>query len=276
MSSAPAPAWVRDAEAAAARPPAAPREPLFVAGAECGSVEPALAARLHAAGLPLAPAGRGWAMTGDPDAGLDAIARWLHGNRVCSGWRNEMLAVTDLADRRVARIERAAVRPLGLATRAAHLVGTTPAGEVWIQQRALDKAVDPGRWDTLVGGLVAADESTPQALERETWEEAGLAAADLRGLCAIGRVTSRRPVSDGYMVEHIEMFEAVVPDDRVPANQDGEVMRFERVVPDVLRAGLAQREFTIEATLVLLHWLRRHGALPSMLTAPAARRPRRR
>jgi len=27
---------------------------------------------------------------------------------------------------------------------------------IWVQQRALDKANDPGLWDTLMGGMVSA------------------------------------------------------------------------------------------------------------------------
>ena len=40
------------------------------------------------------------------------------------------------------------VRPLGVATRAVHLVLTLPRRAVWVQQRSFDKAIDPGLWDT--------------------------------------------------------------------------------------------------------------------------------
>jgi 8-oxo-dGTP pyrophosphatase MutT (NUDIX family) len=252
-------AWIGRAEAAAAEPPAVPREPLFIAERESGSVEPALGARLAAAGLPLVRRDHGWWLTGDTDASLAALAHWLHDQGLTSRWRDEPLAVVDAAARRVARIERAAVRPLGIATHAVHLVGTTGVGDVWVQQRAFDKSVDPGRWDTLMGGLVSADESTPQTLERETWEEAGLRLDRLQDLAMFGRHTVRRPVPDGYMVEHIEMFEARVPDDLEPVNQDGEVARFERLPVAALIERLAAQAFTVEATLVHLHWLRRHG-----------------
>ena len=32
-----------------------------------------------------------------------------------------------------------------------HLVGETSDGHFWVQQRALNKANDPGQWDTLMG-----------------------------------------------------------------------------------------------------------------------------
>jgi 8-oxo-dGTP pyrophosphatase MutT (NUDIX family) len=138
-------------------------------------------------------------------------------------------------------------------------VGTTSSGEVWVQQRAHDKAVDPDRWDTLMGGLVNAAESTQETLVRETWEEAGLRLEQLQDLAMFGRRTVRRPVEDGYMVEHVEMFQVRVPDGVEPVNQDGEVARFERIAPPALVERLADGAFTVEATLVLLHWMRRHG-----------------
>ena len=96
-----------------------------------------------------------------------------------------------------------------------------------MQQRAFDKATDPGRWDTLMGGQIAAGESIAATLARETMEEAGLALADLRDLERCPPITIRRPVAEGYMVERIDVFRAVVPDGVVPANRDGEVERFE-------------------------------------------------
>ncbi|WP_280152401.1 NUDIX domain-containing protein [Piscinibacter sp. XHJ-5] len=244
---------------AAQQPPRAAREPLVVAGVACGSLEPALGERLLAAGLPLRRHADGWTVLGPVDAAFEAIARWLHAQRLGGRWRDEALAVVAADGAPVGRIERAAVRPLGIATRAVHLVGATPSGEVWIQQRAFDKAVDPGRWDTLMGGMVGAEETIDQTLERETWEEAGLRLVQLRDLGHFGRTRVRRPVSDGYMVEHIDMFEACVPEGIAPANQDGEVERFDRVGLEALGEKLARGDFTVEAALVLAHWLRRPG-----------------
>jgi len=255
-------AWIERLEAAGDALPAVRREPLLVAGRECGSIESALAERLGAAGLPVARVPEGWSLVADADTALAMLARWLHDNGLAGRWRDEALAVVDAQGERVGAIERAAVRPLGIATQAVHLVGTTPSGAVWIQQRAFDKAVDPGRWDTLMGGLVSADEAIADTLRRETWEESGLRFEQLRGVAHFGRRTVRRPVPDGYMIEHIEMAEAVVPDGLEPANQDGEVARFDLVRTPTLVERLAEGVFTIEASLVLLDWLRRRGVLP--------------
>ena len=244
-------------KARASAPPAHPRAPLWLAQAQIGSIEPGLARSMAATTLPIAATAAGWrvaadpAVDRDPDAALARIAQWLHREGFGSAWRDELLAVTDAAGTPRARIERAAVRPLGIATRAVHLVGRTAAGGVWVQQRAFDKATDPGLWDTLMGGLQAAGESDAQTLVRETWEEAGLRIAELRELRAAGRVLVRRPVADGYMIEHIEVFAATLPEGLMPCNRDGEVARFECLDRAALHARIEQGRFTLEAALIL-------------------------
>src|SRR5258706_11050543 len=167
------PDWLARLEALAQRAPAQPREPLCIGDAVCGSIEPALAQRMLAAGLPLRCDDGRWLLDGG-DAALAGLASWMHGQGLGGRWRDELMAVVDAAGRAHASVERAAVRPLGITTQAVHLVGTTAAGAVWVQQRAFDKATDPGQWDTLMGGLMGAGETVAQTLERETWEEAGL------------------------------------------------------------------------------------------------------
>lgn len=250
------PAWSARLQARGDVPPAAAREALWASGgsARIGSIAPALARRMAGAGLPLVNTGDDWQIDAPLDASLERIARWLSVEVLNGRWRDERLAVTDEAGRVLGAIERAAVRPLGIATHAVHLVGQTADGAVWVQQRALDKAVDPGLWDTTMGGLTSAGESVAETLERETWEEAGLRIGQLQGVREFGRITVRRPVAEGYLVEHIHCFEALLPQGLAPANQDGEVMRFEAVGADALDAWLEAERFTVEAALVLLRW----------------------
>ncbi|MBC8058133.1 MAG: NUDIX domain-containing protein, partial [Rhizobiales bacterium] len=198
-------------------PPAQPRLPLALVIGDglpqvFGSIESTLALELAGAGLPLRDSGNAWQIevptAPAADATFAVIAERLRAVGRASAWRDELLDVRDDAARRLGAIERAAVRPLGIASHAVHLVVRDDRGGVWVQQRALDKAVDPGFWDTTMGGLVSADESIEQTLARETWEEAGLRLDQLRQVASFGRVTVRRPLAEGYMVEHIEMFEA--------------------------------------------------------------------
>ena len=154
------------------------------------------------------------------------------------------------------------VRPLGIATHAVHLVGRTPDGALWVQQRALDKATDPGLWDTLMGGLVAAGESIADTLRRETEEEAGLDVAALEDLAPAGRLT--RAPSRVAMAT----WSSTSPSSRrwcrrqwSPENRDGEVARFECLAPAAVLERLRAGAFTLEAALILVAALRRRGAL---------------
>ena len=249
--------WLRAARQAASAPHLQPRLPLRAASAPLvgsvliGSIEASLGERLAEATSRLAREGDGWRMLGPVDDAFAVMARWLHDEGIVTGWRGELLAVTDASGIVIGAVERSAVRAFGLTTFAVHLVGATADGRFWVQQRARDKATDPGRWDTLMGGQIAAGETTESALERETMEEAGLAIADLRGLERRDRLSVRRPVPEGYMIEHIEVFRAVVPDGVEPVNQDGEVERFECLPADALLERLSAGAFTLEAALIL-------------------------
>ncbi len=47
-------------------------------------------------------------------------------------------------------------------------------GRLCLQKRSMDKDIQPGRWDTAVGGHVSFGETLTDALYRESWEELGL------------------------------------------------------------------------------------------------------
>ncbi len=263
------PQWLDMLRLAVNAQPRRPRVPLLAGGSVIGSVDPELLAGLPMPSLPdgravlcARPSG-GWQVQGEVTASLALLARALHGAGLAGAWRDELLAVTDTAGERLGAIERGAVRPLGLATQAVHLVGFGPEGgpernadfRVWVQQRAWDKASEPGLWDTLMGGMVAAEDSLAGALERETWEEAGLRLEQLHELRHGGAVDLRRPSGSGgmaYMVEHIDWYRCTVPSGVVPRNQDGEVLQFRLMDRRELFGKLERYEFTVEAACVLV------------------------
>ncbi|MCU4176664.1 NUDIX domain-containing protein [Carboxylicivirga sp. N1Y90] len=47
-------------------------------------------------------------------------------------------------------------------------------GQLLLQKRATNKMIQPGKWDTAVGGHVSAGENIEQALKKEAFEEIGL------------------------------------------------------------------------------------------------------
>lgn len=265
VRSQPVPAWVAGARRKAQCPPVAPRVPLLL-GRECvGSVDATVFSQIGLQGLlgerlQLSQVQHldqpAWALPAqDGTEALNALAQALRAAGRCGPWRDEQLAVCTPDGQRLATVERGAVRVLGLATQAVHLVGCTAGDAMWVQQRSFTKPNNPGQWDTLMGGMVSAADSLPQALARETWEEAGLRVEQLQALEHGGHVQFAQPsteaVGAGYMVERIDWFHATVPDGVVPVNQDGEVARFECLTHGEVHERLAQGAFTPEAALVL-------------------------
>ena len=270
------PAQLRALRAAAFQPPLRPRVPLWAGASVIGSVEPDF---LHQIDLqPLFDGrvqlqkeerseGPGWHLLGDVTTGLNLLAAALHQAGLAGVWRDEQLAVSDHHGLRLGTVERAAVRPLGIRTRAVHLVGQAPDGRIWVQQRALDKPNDPGLWDTLMGGMISGADTLDSALARETWEETGLHLGGLQGLRHGGRIHTCRPALDGggagYLDEHLDWFHCTVPHGVVPVNQDGEVETFALMDGHELLQKMQQSQFTLEAMLIHAALLDLHPVLSS-------------
>ena len=261
------PVWLAAARAAMQQPPRKQRLPLWVNGQAVGSlvehflIETGIAGRLGGDSLLTKQERAGtavWLLDSPTQSATQLMNRLADALRDAgrSGpWRNEQLAVQAVDGSRIGTVERGAVRVLGIATEAVHLVGVAPGGDLWVQQRAADKANYPLHWDTLMGGMVSAQDSLAQALTRETWEEAGLRTADLHDVRWGGVLHFRHPDADGgddigYMHENIHWYAATVPQGLVPNNQDGEVAQFALWSADRVQQQLAQAQFTPEAALV--------------------------
>ena len=258
--------WFKQLQASVNQPPLLPREPLVIGDAVIGSVvSEAFGAIVENNGLFASDEllrvrtqqGPGWRISGNPTTVLQKVADALRNARyarVAEQWRDEPLAVLDASGQQIALLERGAARALGVATRCVHLTGYTPDRQVWIQQRAWNKENDPGRWDTLMGGMISALDTVTSALARETREEAGLAVDQLQDLHWAGHFTMNMPATDeaglGYVIEHIDWFDCIVPGGHVPLNQDGEVEQFKRVQPAQLQSMLQDYAFTSEAALI--------------------------
>ncbi len=60
---------------------------------------------------------------------------------------------------------------------AVHIFVVNRAGELFLQKRSQKKDVQPGKWDTSVGGHVDAGEKADEAARRELGEELGIVGA---------------------------------------------------------------------------------------------------
>jgi isopentenyldiphosphate isomerase len=238
--------------------PPAPARLVYVAGRRCGHATLAAydALRNHPGVILQNDAlhvGNGLTPGDRLDVLLTEIADTLRDADCLRGWRNECLDVTDEAGIRLSAIERSATRPLGLLTRAVHLNAWTPNGQLWVAKRALDKATDPGMWDTLVGGLATSQESLDLALLRECHEEAGLSPWDVQGRSPLRHVLRlRRRLPEGYQVEDLLVSRCVLNPRVHPHNCDGEVMAITTLSQEQVLTMIAAGEFTLEAALVIL------------------------
>ena len=249
-----------------------PRVPFVIDGAVVGSVAtdhlPALrcwAPRLQvdAAAVTLAvpPEAR--------DEALAEIHAALRAQGLIRAWRDETYPLPDPTSGRVlARIERAASRFWGTLTCGAHATGWVAGDDgrpqaLWIAQRALNKATDPGAHDNLVGGGVPLGQTPLQTLVREGWEEAGLPPPVMQRATR-GRVIQLwRDIPEGLQFEWIHAFDLPLLPGEVPINQDGEVHAFTlHPLPEAL-AIAAGTTMTADAALVTLDFVLRHRLLPA-------------
>ncbi len=262
------------------------RLPFFIGPHEAGSVTRAHLAALRAWPQWLTFDGSRITLTSpEPDTHLAHINQQLHAQGHVRGWRDEIYTITDLhSGHTLAHTERAASRFWGTLTLGAHANGyvANSSGRpthLWIARRSLSKATDPGLFDNLIGGGVAAGQSPRQALVREGFEEAGLNPNQMAAAQQHGVLRLHRLIPEGLQLEDLHVFDLPLPPGLVPQNQDGEVMGFECLpVQDAIQRALGDH-MTVDAALVTLHFAARHGLLNGLpellhlLTASPGQQP---
>ena len=135
-----------------------------------------------------------------------------------------------LTQERLGRVDRHLARLLGMEMHSAHMLVVSDRG-LCLQRRSLSKTVDPGLWDTTVGGTRVAGESIDQTLVREMWEEAGLSTEQLTDVRLLGMWSFDRESTYGiypaWQQEKIWVWAARVAQAHwEPRCSDGEVMEF--------------------------------------------------
>lgn len=247
-----------------------PRVPFLLGGRRVGSVaaEHLPALRGAAPWLEMGAGAVSCAAVPDLDDRLAALHRELHRLGHIRAWRDEPYAIVDPASLEVlARIERAASRYWGTLTFGAHATGyvADAAGrpaQLWVAQRAFDKATDPGALDNLIGGGVPFGQNPFDALVREGWEEAGLGAEQVRTARAGSVLRLARDIREGFQHEWIHCWDLELPPGIEPANQDGEVAGFRLVGVAEAEEIAASEAMTVDAAIVTIDFLERHNLLP--------------
>lgn len=90
---------------------------------------------------------------------------------------DELVDVVDEHDGVLATVTRRQMRAERLRHRAVYVAVTSGDGRLLVHRRSDAKDLWPGRWDTVVGGVVGAGESWDDAARRELAEEVGVEAA---------------------------------------------------------------------------------------------------
>lgn len=197
----------------------------------------------------------------------DKLQEWLwhaHQRGEVSDWRHElqdwfhdpvMHSTAPLQGHFEAglRIERSGFSYLGLQSRAVHVNGFTPEGQLVVGLRSAHKHVDPGLYDNLMAGGISAGESWMQTFAREMQEEAGLKASIWPQVNCSGAIHTSRREGSSWHNETLLVCQVVLPEDAQPNNQDGEVERFSTFDASEVLSRMRANEFTRDGVLTLAH-----------------------
>ena len=181
-------------------------------------------------------------------------------------WRDEPYGVWDGHGVSHATIERAASRFWGTLTLGAHCNGYVADARgqpthLWVARRSLSKPTDPGKLDNLIGGGVPLGQSPWEALQREAFEEAGLAPEEI-AQATPGRIVALHcDIPEGLQREHLHVYDLRLPAGRTPQNQDGEVAWHQCWPVAEALAAAADGRFTTDAALATLDFAVRFGLL---------------
>jgi isopentenyldiphosphate isomerase len=149
------------------------------------------------------------------------------------------------------RIERSGFRHLGLRSRAVHVNGFTDEGQLVVGLRSALKRIDPGLYDNLMAGGMAAGESWKETFGREMHEETGLEASIWPHLSCAGTVHVGRVEGASWHSETLIICHVLLPMGVKPNNQDGEVERFATFDAQETLMRMRSGEFTRDAVLAL-------------------------
>ncbi|HEY5365390.1 MAG TPA: DUF4743 domain-containing protein [Casimicrobiaceae bacterium] len=198
------------------------------------------------------------------------VAGALAASGELTAWRNERYAVRAAFDSPPwFFLERSCARWFGVLTWATHVNGECVGVDgraLWFARRSPDKSIDPGRFDTLVGGGIAELEAVAPAMQRESWEEAGIDARTASTARAAGHVSVTHAAEDGLQRATIFVYDLALPKDFVPDNQDGEAVEHRLLAladaAALIAATRGHDTTTLDACVVTLDYLLRQADWP--------------
>ena len=179
---------------------------------------------------------------------------------VLAGWRRERFKVYG-QDGPLIEIERAAIGLFGCRSFGCHINGIV-GDKMWIARRSYQKPTYPGMLDNLVGGGLS--KGTPlECAVKECQEEASIPPAVASQVKNVGAITFWYVSHENEAwTPHTEfVYDLQLGSDFQPIPQDGEVDSFYLWDLPTIRQKILDGEFTMEASLVIIDYLIRHGHL---------------
>lgn len=194
---------------------------------------------------------------------------------VLKSWRNEMWPVYGRNNEVLFSMERAAIGLFGYMRYGIHLIAyvrcpTALHGiKLWVPKRSKFKNAWPGLFDNTVAGGLMTNENPFECVIRESDEEASLPERIVReraksqGTVRYIYMTESRPgIEDGYIYPECQwVYDLELPEDVIPAPNDGEVESFSLCSVEEVREQLARGRWKPNCAVIILDFFIRHGIL---------------
>jgi thiamine pyrophosphokinase len=175
----------------------------------------------------------------------------------------------------LARLDRGALPAFGVIAQGVHVNGYVrrPDGlHLWVGWRARDKPVAPGQMDHIVAGGIPAGLSPLECLVKEAAEEASLPAEIAAAAVAAERISYVMANDEGLRRDVLHCYDLELPEGFRPRPNDAEVDRFELwPAGDLIGVVAEAGPVKFNVNLVLIGFALRHGLLPGLTAAEAAR-----
>jgi len=170
-------------------------------------------------------------------------------------------------DKPLAQIDRAAVPWFGVRGFGVHINGFVRKSDglhLWIGERAMDRQMDPGKLDNLVGGGQPIGLTLAENLCKEAKEEANIKPELAQRAKPVREIRYLAERAGGLRNDTLFIYDLELPPDFCPVNTDGEVAAF-HLLPLAEVAAIVRDtdRFKFNCTLVVIDFLLRHGFIGS-------------